>query len=78
MARKEPVAQQLARVLGGSWKAVRCGFGYEYHGPNGRIVRSYAEPILDYDGYSDTRFLVYYSEDGGWTKALIVGVRTYL
>lgn len=63
----KPVARQLESLLGGSWKAVREGFGWVYECSDGRIVRSYASPILEYDGYSDSKFNIFYSVDGGWT-----------
>lgn len=56
MKRKSTIAQQLAKRFGGEWRAVRDGFSWRWEGPDGRIVRCYAESILDYDGYSDTEF----------------------
>ncbi len=63
--RHKPIAQQLAEKYGGEWKTVRNGFGWYYVGPSGRKVRRYAQPILDWDGYSDTEFAVVYLDNKG-------------
>lgn len=62
--RKEPVADQIARQLGGSWRAVRDGWGYRYESADGREVRRYAYPVSDWTGYSDTEFTTVYEEVG--------------
>jgi len=65
MKRKRPIAEQLKVVLGGDWKAVRDGFCWYYVSTDGRTVRRYAEPILEWDGYSDTNFAIVYYDDQG-------------
>lgn len=62
VSKRRPIAAQLAERLGGSWRAVRDGFGWMYRCDDGRTVRRYGEPVLGYDGYSDTEFnTVYYA-----------------
>lgn len=77
MPRRVSIARRLEEELGGRWRAVRDGFGWRYECSDGREVRRYAAPVLDYDGYSDTKFNSYYSADGGWTPVL-VGLSTVL
>lgn len=64
------IVGQLARVVGGEWKAVRDGMSWKWVRSDGYVVRSYAESVLEFDGYSDTNFLtVYYGSDGRWLGA---------
>ena len=66
-----PIVKQLNQRLGGTWKAVRSdlsGFGWMYvQDGTGRTVRPYAESVLDYDGYSDTKFVTVYIDNNGVT-----------
>lgn len=63
--RTETITQQIARQLGGVWKAVRDGWGWMYECDDGRTVRRYAECVLTYDGYSDEKFNTVYMTDDG-------------
>lgn len=65
-AKRLSIAAQLTKRLGGEWRAVRDGFGWRWVGPDGRTVRAYAQPVLGFDGYSDTEFLTVYIDNEGW------------
>lgn len=60
-----PISVQLAKDGGGTWKAVRYGFGWEWVCDDGRIVRRYAEPALGFDGYKDDEFNTIYLDQHG-------------
>lgn len=70
--RKQSVAEQIAQQLGGTWRAIRDGFGWRYESTDGREVRRYAAPVLDYDGYSDTKFAAVYEESGTGRSVIVV------
>lgn len=71
---KKSVAQRLSEALKVGVKAVRpegC-FGWEWHTEDGRVVRRYAEPYLEYNGCSGSKFATFYSADG-WTRIHLTG-----
>ncbi len=74
------LARQLTDRFGGRWRAIRNDMGMGWYWQDevsGRTVRSYGEPFLGYDGYSDTEFVTVYIDDQGVTVGrfgLIYGV----
>lgn len=71
--RKGSIARQLHDRLGGSWRAVRDPgeFHYRWENDQGWEVRAYGEPVLGYDGYSDTEFnRIYLLSTAGKLKEL--------
>lgn len=65
--KKKTISQKLSERVGGNWRAVKIGFSYEYHCNDGRIAAPYFESVLDWDGYSDTKFnIVYYDQNGNF------------
>ncbi len=65
MIKKRPIADQLADILGGKWKAIRDGMSWYYKCSDDRVVRPYSESILGYDGYSDDNFQTVYYDNSG-------------
>lgn len=59
------IAKRLSERFGGEFKAVRCGFGWEYVRADGLTFTRCAESVMDYDGWSDTRFYVIYESNRG-------------
>ncbi len=60
---KRPIAQQIEAQLGGTWRAVRNGFGWKWEDATGRVVRAYSESVMDYTGWSDSVFNTVFIED---------------
>lgn len=62
--RREPLADIIARNLGGNWRAERWGFGWRYMCDDGRTITRYARPCFQFGEYSDSRFFGFYAIDG--------------
>jgi hypothetical protein len=61
---RQSVCRQLESATGKKWRAVRDGFTWKYVSGK-RTVRKCLESVLDWDGYSDTKFhKVYYDDQG--------------
>jgi hypothetical protein len=63
--RSKTITVQLGELCGGTWEAVRDGFGWRYTSNTGHTVRVYAEPVFGWDGYSDVNFNRVYEDEAG-------------
>lgn len=65
------VADELARFVGGKWKAVRYGFGWEYLCEDGRRARWYGEVGgINGDDYVGKSLYVYGADGSGGSRVM--------